>query len=167
MQIVRGGPDDIARLEPMWLAMFDRHVECAPAAASVRDFRAPEETWRRRRARYEEWAQERDAALLLAHDAGGELIGYAFIRVVGGEATLQTGDRVGDLQSLAVLPSARGAGAGSALIEATFDHLRDLGIGEITLGVFDGNDAARRLYERFGLRPYFTGMLGAVPERDG
>jgi ribosomal protein S18 acetylase RimI-like enzyme len=167
MRIVRGGPSDIDRLEPLWLAMVAHHLECAPAAASVREFRAPEETWRRRRARYEAWIEERDATLLLALDDGGDAVGYAFVRVVGGEATLQTADRVGELQSLAVLPAARGAGAGTALIDATFEHLRGLGIREISLAVLDGNDAARRLYERFGLRSYYTGMLGAVPERSG
>lgn len=164
MRIVEGAPEDVARLEPMWLGMVSHHVDCAPAAAEVRPFRDPAETWRRRRARYEEWIREPDARLLIAEDEDGAAVGYAFLRVGGGESTLATGDRVGDLESLAVVPQARGAGVGSALIEAAFGHFRDLGIGEMALNVMDGNDAARRLYERHGLRSYNLAMLGPVPE---
>ena len=166
MRIVTGGADDITRLEPLWLSMVAHHRDCAPAASEVRGFREPEETWRRRRARYAEWIAQPDARLLVAEDPeSGDAIGYAFLTVRGGESTLETGDRIGELESLAVAPEARGAGVGSALIEAAFDHFRSVGASELTLSVMQGNDAARRLYERHGLRPYYLGMLGAVPER--
>ena len=165
MRIVSAGAAGIPRVQPLWLAMVAHHEACAPAAASVRDFRPPPETWVRRRARYEQWIQQPDSRLLIAEDDDGEAIGYAFVTVGGDHATLETGPRVGELESLAVLESARGAGVGSALIEATFDHLRALGVTEIALSVMDGNEAARRLFERHGLRPYFLAMLGAVPEQ--
>ena len=165
MRITAADAGAIARVEPLWLAMVAHHRECRPAASEVRPFRAPEETWPRRRARYEEWIGDPDARLLIAEDDDGDALGYAFLRVGGGESTLATGDRVGELESLAVAPAARGAGVGSALIEAAFAHFRALGVTEMTLSVMHGNEAAQRLYERHGLRPYFVAMLGAVPVR--
>ncbi len=165
MRIVSAGAAGIPRLEPLWLAMMAHHVECAPAASTVRAFREPPETWRRRRSRYEQWIQHPDARLLIAENDAGDAIGYAFLTVGGDQATLVTGPRVGTLESLSVAPAARGAGVGSSLIEAAFDHFRSLGVTEMMLDVLDGNDAAQRLYERHGFRPYYLGMLGAVPER--
>ena len=145
--------------------MLAHHQACAPAASTVRPFRAPSETWERRRSRYEKWITGDGARLLIAEDDDGSAIGYAFLTVGGDQATLETGPRVGVVESLAVAEAARGAGVGSALLEAALDHFRSLGVTEWMLDVLDGNDAARRLYERHGLRPYYLGMFGAVPER--
>ena len=51
---------------------------------------------------------------------------------------------------LAVLESARGRGVGSALLGALVANARALGMRGLSLSVEDGNDAARRLYERAG-----------------
>lgn len=166
MRIRSGERRDLARLEPLWLSMVAHHVDCSPPAAEVRPFRELADTWRRRRTRYEEWIDEADARLLLAESDAGELVGYAFLRVGGPEATLITGERVGQLESLAVAPGARGQGAGTALIEQAFAHFRSVGAREMTLAVIEGNDGARRLYERHGLRPYYTALLHG-PARGG
>lgn len=163
MRIVDAGPGDLPRLEPLWLAMVAHHESCSPAAAADVPFRAPAETWRRRRARYEQWIAEPDARVLLAEDGDGRALGYAFLRVFDGESTMATGDRVAHLESLSVLPETRGTGVGSALLDAAFAHFRALGLTEITISVMDGNDAARRLYERHGLRRYHTELLGKIP----
>ena len=166
MKIVTGGAEDVPRLEPLWLGMLAHHRACEPPASEEIPFRAPEETWSRRRARYEEWIQQPTTRLLIAEDeAGGEAIGYAMLTIRGGESTLATGDRIGELESLAVAETARGAGVGTALIEEAFAYFRENGVAEMTLSVMVGNDEAQRLYERAGLRPYFLAMLGRVPER--
>ena len=165
MKIVTGGAEDVPRLEPLWLAMLAHHRECRPPASEEIPFRDGAETWSRRRARYGEWMQQATTRLLIAEDSGGEAVGYAMLTIRGGESTLATGDRVGELESLAVAPQARGAGVGTALIEAAFDYFRENGVTEMTLSVMVGNEAAQRLYERVGLRPYFLAMLGRVPER--
>lgn len=163
MRIVAGSAEDVPRLEPLWLAMLARHRDCRPPASEEIPFREPPETWRRRRARYEQWLQAPTTRLLVAEDEAGEAVGYAMLTIRGGESTLQTGERVGELESLSVAPEARGSGVGSALIEGAFDYFRSEGVGEMTLSVMVGNEDAQRLYERAGLRPYFLAMLGRVP----
>ena len=142
--------------------MFEHHRSLALAAAEVRPFRDPPDSWERRRHRYEEWLREPDARLFLA-EREGEAVGYAVVRVRGAEASLQTGERVGELESLAVLPDARTAGVGTRLMERVYAYLRELGVKELALAVMEGNTDALRFYERHGLRPYVLLMLGRVP----
>ncbi len=52
--------------------------------------------------------------------------------------------------SMWVDPAARGRGIGQALLESAVGFAREHGAGEIVLGVTDGNDAARTLYETYG-----------------
>ena len=49
-------------------------------------------------------------------------------------------------------PRSWGAGHGSALHEAAMDHLAKEGFGEAVLWVLEGNERARRFYERRGWR---------------
>jgi ribosomal protein S18 acetylase RimI-like enzyme len=55
--------------------------------------------------------------------------------------------------TLVVAEPARGAGVGSALLDAVDHALGALGITGLVIGVMEGNDDARRLYERRGLVP--------------
>jgi ribosomal protein S18 acetylase RimI-like enzyme len=52
--------------------------------------------------------------------------------------------------SMWVDPAHRGSGVGRALLDAVVGFARDRGATHVTLGVTDGNDAARALYERYG-----------------
>lgn len=153
------GPAELDRLEPLWTAMFEHHRQLDRAPLP---FRTPEEAWTRRRAQYAEWIDEPDARAFVAEEAG-ETIGYAFARVAREQTTLATG-RPGDLESLAVLPGHRGRGVGEALLATVLGHFRDLGVREWTVGVMEGNDRARALYERHGARPYVQLLLGSVPD---
>jgi GNAT superfamily N-acetyltransferase len=159
--ITRAGAEAIDRLEPLWGALHEHHVACAPAAAELLEFRTTAESWKRRRARYEEWLGETDAFLLLA-ERDGRAVGYALVRLGGEGAAMVTGSRTAELESLALLPSERGAGIGSQLIEAVRADLRRLGVEVWGLGVMDGNDDARRFYERHGLRAFLVEMVGRV-----
>ena len=55
-----------------------------------------------------------------------------------------------NLHDLAVLPDARAAGVGQALLAAVAGKARSLGCCKVTLEVREDNVAARRLYERSG-----------------
>jgi ribosomal protein S18 acetylase RimI-like enzyme len=67
--------------------------------------------------------------------------------------TWVTGDRIGELESLAVLPGWRRAGIGSALLDAVDREFERIGVRDVIVGVLPGNVGAVRLYERHGFRP--------------
>jgi len=161
VRIVRAGPERLDHVESLWRAMFIRHREVGVGPAEVRPFRSADESWRRRRARYETWLSGPDALMLLA-ERDGAVTGYAVVVIGSGEASIETGERVADLASLSAVP--QGEGIGSALIDAVHAELRTLGVRELTLSVMDGNTLAMRFYERLGMRPYLTTMIGRVPD---
>ena len=90
---------------------------------------------------------------LIARNSSREVVGFcSFWRVL---------DEL-HINNLAVSPVARGAGAGTALLEAVLSEGARLGARRATLEVRRSNDAARRLYERLGFavagvrRAYYT-----------
>jgi ribosomal protein S18 acetylase RimI-like enzyme len=70
--------------------------------------------------------------------------------------TWQTGDRIGEIESLAVLPSHRGRGIGTQLLAGLERELRAIGVRDLIIGVLPGNEAAIRLYQRHGYRPTWS-----------
>jgi ribosomal protein S18 acetylase RimI-like enzyme len=75
-------------------------------------------------------------------------------------------DRLLEVETVTVLPEARGAGIGTALMDAIEARARELGIGYLSLSVRTANEGARRLYERRGFRSlYETMYLTLAPRR--
>jgi len=160
--ITRAGAERIDDLEPLWQAMHAHHRSVAGHLEAVAPFRSPEESWRRRRAHYERVLAEPDTFLLLA-ERNGRAVGCALVLVTGTQASLEVGERVADLDTFSVLPDERGQGLGGRLLDEVYAELRRRGIGELALVVMEGNDDAVRFYERRGLIPYLTFMIGPVP----
>ena len=131
--------------------MVEHHREVAEGSVPVR---GSDDAWEMRRSEYLRWLEDGTGALLLAHDTDGSLAGYAFLRVVGSGPTFDFGDVRGEVESLAVAPGARGRGVGSALIEASREHLRRAGCRFWTVSVMEANTSAVRLYERAGFGPW-------------
>jgi ribosomal protein S18 acetylase RimI-like enzyme len=95
--------------------------------------------------------------LLLAFDETAA-IGYGLAHVLALEDswipdTWQTGQRIGETESLSVLPEYRGSGLGSLLLDRLEAHLRARSWRDLILGVLPGTDDAIRLYGRRGYRP--------------
>jgi ribosomal protein S18 acetylase RimI-like enzyme len=164
MQIVRGDVSRVDEIGPLFQAMHEHHRAGEPAAARVRPFRPPGHAWERRRRHYVGLLESGRGHLLLAEE-DGRVIGYAMVSEIGGQATLVTGDRMAELETLSVAEGERGHGVGSALMDAAYAVIRELGISELMLYVMDGNAGATRFYERLGLEPYLHVMLGRVPPR--
>ena len=120
-----GSAEDLDLVEPLWVAVHHRHVESMPALAPYVD---DTDTWRARRKLYEDLLTLPDTLLLLAI-VDERPVGYGLTHVmpVAGswiEDTWKTGDRVGEIESLSVLPEYRGTGLGSQLLERLESHLR-------------------------------------------
>ena len=159
MEIVRGDASRLDELGPLFKAMHAHHRAGGPQALR---FRSDDEAWARRRPHYEELLGSGRGHLLLAQE-DGRVLGYAMVSETGGQATLATGDRMAELESLAVAEGERGQGVGRALMDAAYAVMRELGVTEVMLYVVEGNDGAVRFYERIGLQPYLRVMLGPVP----
>lgn len=153
-QVRQGDADDLDSLAPLWIAVHHRHVETMPELAP---YVGDGDTWRQRRALYAELLAKPDTLLLLA-SVGDDLIGYGLAHVMAVEDTWipdtwHTGPRIGEIESLSVLPSHRSAGLGSQLLGQLEAHLRGRGAIDLVLGALPGNSDAIRLYERRGYRP--------------
>jgi ribosomal protein S18 acetylase RimI-like enzyme len=153
-EITRGSAVDIPALEPLWVAVHHVHAASMPELAP---YVSDEETWLERRALYESIFRDPETFLFLARIAD-DLVGYALGRIVGGgedwwSDTWRTGARVGELESVSVLPEYRGEGIGRALLDAVDEEFARLGVHDQILGALPGNTDALRLYERRGFRP--------------
>ncbi len=135
-------PEDLDRVEPLWNALREHHATVAPDLGVPR---SREESWRRRRAQYEAWLSEPGSFLLLA-ESSGELVGYAMVHLRSGSSTWPLGEHAGEIETLSVLPAARGKGIGTALLAAVREELRAVGVTELSLLVLPGNLAALRAY---------------------
>jgi ribosomal protein S18 acetylase RimI-like enzyme len=134
----------------------------APELAVLGEVRAEADSWAVRRELYEEWLGDPDAFVLIAESDGGP-VGYAMVQLRGPEETWATGDRVAELETLAVLPEHRGKGIGSALVERMHEELRRLGVDHFVVSVIASNADAVRFYERLGLTRFLVTFAGQVP----
>jgi len=153
IEITRGNAEDIPRLEPLWVAVHHQHQAAMPELAP---YVSDEVTWREHFPMYEELFGKPDTFLFLASD-GPELIGYALGHVEPVEEswiadTWVTAPRIGELESISVLPDYRSSGIGSRLLDEVHREFERLGVEDLIIGLLPGNEAALRFYERHGYR---------------
>lgn len=163
LHILRAGSERIAALEPLWKALHKHHATVAPQLGPVR---SPEESWERRRSRYQSLLNQPGSFVLIAEQAK-RAVGYALVTVHEGSETWQTSDQVAEIETLSVLPEARGVGIGSALMHAVYAELEQAGITEITVNVIASNKDALRFYERYGLIPKTIMFQGSIQRIQG
>jgi len=161
-----GSSSDLDQLEPLWVSVHHQHRRSMP---ELGPYVADATTWSERLALYRRLFTEYEPVLLLARD-GDRLIGYglAYALPLAGSwlaDTWVTGELVGEIESLAVLPEHRGRGVGSRLLHELQDRLRRQGVADFVLGVLPGNSDAVRLYERHGYRPTWL-YLSRLDGRD-
>lgn len=163
-----GSLDDLELLAPLWVAVHHHHIASMPELAPYVD---DAETWSKRRELYRELLAKPDTILLIA-TADGQAIGYGLAHVMHVEDTWipdtwQTGRRIGEIESVSVLPEHRGSGLGSQLLEELEARLAAVGVDDLILGVLPGNADAIRLYERRGYRStwLYLSRLAGRPER--
>jgi GNAT superfamily N-acetyltransferase len=88
--------------------------------------------------------------LLVAEDAEGEPLGFAYLETLRDYFTREEHGHVG---ILSVAKRAQGRGAGGALLDAAEAWSRERGFRKLTLNVFALNSRARSVYERRGFAP--------------
>jgi len=104
-------------------------------------------------------AAERHGIMLIAEDADGRKVGWAFAHDERNELFVVEEERHhGFLAELYVLPDARGQGHGRALIEACAAWAKGRGHKLITVGVLAKNASAIRSYEGTWFAPYVQYM---------
>ena len=106
----------------------------------------------------EKLLEDPDRPILVAAEEE-RLLGYAMCELEyhAGETSRQD-MKVLYLDDLCVDEKSRRSGAGKLLFQAVRDYARSLGCYEITLNVWQGNDAARAFYEAMGMTVQKTGM---------
>jgi ribosomal-protein-alanine N-acetyltransferase len=98
--------------------------------------------WSRRS--FAETIEREQVRALAIDDEIGQLVGYGIsVRA----------DDEGEILNIAVAESARGRGAGRALLEALLGELRAAGVHQVFLEVRRSNQAAIGLYRGVGFRP--------------
>jgi ribosomal protein S18 acetylase RimI-like enzyme len=147
-QIAIAGPERIDELRPLWLELHHHHQ----AVSLVQPFVDDETSWAARRRSYVATFDHGGFALVAEED--GALAGYAMVRLhEGPDDSWAFEQRYAEVWTLVVAERARGRGIGSALLDAVDAELARRGIHDLVIGVMEGNDDARRLYERRGLVP--------------
>jgi ribosomal protein S18 acetylase RimI-like enzyme len=154
LSVVRGSVEDLAALAPLWVGVHHVHAASMPELAP---YVSDAETWAEHRPLYVELFEKPDTRLFLAR-LDEALVGYALIHVEPVRETWvadtwRTGERIGELESIAVAPEHRGRGIGSALPDAVDREFEALGVADVIIGLLPGNEGARRLYESRGFRP--------------
>jgi ribosomal protein S18 acetylase RimI-like enzyme len=145
--IALAGPDRIDELRPLWLELHHHHA----SVSRVQPFVDDETSWTVRRRTYAETFEHGGFALVAEEDG---LVGYAMVRIhQGPDDSWALADRYGEVWTVLVAERVRGRGIGSALLDAVDAELARRGIHDLVIGVMEGNDGARRLYERRGLVP--------------
>ncbi|MCZ3386540.1 MAG: GNAT family N-acetyltransferase [Actinomycetia bacterium] len=154
------GADCIDALEPLWLQLFDDHQ--AVGNAGIREIDRAD-SWPRRRRLYGDLFADPDTLVILA-ERGTTPVGYALCHIrTGADDTWDTGDLIGEIETLVLMPDARGNGVGNALMDAAEAELGRRGAADILTAVLEGNDRAREFYARRGMTPTVTYLMRIRP----
>jgi GNAT superfamily N-acetyltransferase len=150
----RAGAEALDRLRPLWLELHHHHQ--AVSGPALGPYVDDATSWTARRALYEDFLAAGGFAVLAERD--GELIGYAMVAIRTSaetelDDTWRAGARVAEIETMSVAPSARGQGAGTALLDRIDAELEAEGIDDVLVMAFAANAGAIRLYERRGFRP--------------
>ena len=94
-------------------------------------------------------ALERERTAVLVAEDGDLILGYV---TAGPSRDPDVLEPVGEIWTLFLDPRAIGRGLGTRLLQAGLDHFRELGLDEVTLWSFRGNERANAFYERHGFR---------------
>jgi ribosomal protein S18 acetylase RimI-like enzyme len=148
------GADRIPDLAELWETLGDHHA----SLDDVPVVRPPADRWERRQRQYRQWLSDGSGRLFVA-ERDGRPVGYLMLTIGDGPATWEVGDRVGEIETMAVLPAERSSGVGGALMDAALAAAEAAGVEAIAVGVVHSNAGAIRFYERAGFEPFYVELL--------
>jgi ribosomal protein S18 acetylase RimI-like enzyme len=153
IEIVEAGIERLEEIEPLWTSLSEHHAELTPAELPIRP---PADGWPIRRRIYRDGLE--DGAALFFAERDGKAVGFAFAHPRPAPTNVAI-DRIVDVETVAVLPEARGAGVGSALMDAVEAWADAHDFELLQVSVRNANEGAWRLYERRGFKPLYTTMV--------
>lgn len=143
-------------LRGLWDALFEHHA----GLGAMPPVRTADEGWDIRRETYRKWLAAGDTSIFVASVAGvADPTGYASVRTGDGSPTWRMGERVAELETLAVLPAFRGSGIGGALVAAARAAAAEAGAETLLVSVAHSNDPALGFYERAGFKPFYVDLM--------
>lgn len=158
------GADCVDQLEPLWLILFDHHRSVGDAGIRTIE---RHRSWPRRRRLYEELFEKPGTFVVLV-ERDGQSVGYAFCHLhEGADDTWDTGDLLGEVETLVLAPHVRGSGLGNALMDVAEAELSRRGADDVVTAVLEGNDRARAFYLARGMRPTVTHLMKIRPPAQG
>lgn len=100
-----------------------------------------------------------DCKPIFVYEDGGKVLGHAFCQITDVKNHLLLMDaKTLYIDDICVDEAARGKHVGKALYEYVRDYAKSIGCYNITLNVWEGNDAARCFYRSMGMGVQKTGM---------
>lgn len=108
--------------------------------------------------------QNENTPVFVAADGADEPVGYAFcvLKEPPFSNTMRP-RRTLFIDDLCVDAACRGQGIGEALFRYVLEQAAAYGCADVTLNVWEGNDGAKRFYEKMGMRPKETQMELTLP----
>ena len=94
---------------------------------------------------------EDDESAVFVADRGGQLLGYVYASLEG-RSWRELRDACGFVDDVAVREDERRTGVATALLEASFDWMREHGAPRVILWSAEQNQSGQRLFERLGFR---------------
>jgi ribosomal protein S18 acetylase RimI-like enzyme len=144
--IRRAEPRDTASLGELGMALMQTHY-----AFDDRRFLDPNHADAGGYAQFLASQLDDDDAVVMIAEQRGKILGYVYAAVEP-LSWKDLRDECGFIHDLLVDISARGRGAGEALLNAAIEWLGERGMPRVVLGTAARNEAARRLFERRGFR---------------
>jgi ribosomal protein S18 acetylase RimI-like enzyme len=152
-----GGSRDLDALEPIWLGVHHLHGQVLP---DLGPYVADAQSWQVRRRIYSDLLLRSDTDLWIAESANANIVGYSLGYILHEDERRWVDDtwdagKLGEVESLGVLPEYRGRGVGRQLLGRILDSLEAHGAHGVVIGVVPTNVGAVELYGKYGFSPAF------------
>jgi ribosomal protein S18 acetylase RimI-like enzyme len=160
-ELVDIAPHEIELLRAATIELHHHEAAVSPALGHAAA-RSDQDYWRLYSARFAGLFRAGDGFCVAARGDDGAILGFVFAVEKQGDAAYDTGDRVGYVEEIVVVQSARLSGVGLALMSEARKRFAARGLTAYKLSTVPGNDAARNFYSRLGLQPAAQLLIGEV-----